>query len=89
MSLQITFTDEGWDDYVYWQEHDKKLLKRINLLIKDASRDPLHGIGKPELLRGELSGFYSRRIDDKHRLIYLATPDQLRISACRYHYGDK
>ena len=85
--MRITFTESGWDDYLWIQEHDRKLLKRINLLIRDACRSPFEGIGKPEPLKGDLSGYWSRRITDEHRLVYSATTNELIIIACRFHYG--
>jgi len=80
------FTDNAWDDYVYWQTEDRKMLKRINLLLEDISRNGNTGIGKPELLTGDLSGFWSRRINDKDRLIYKIEGSNIYILACRYHY---
>jgi toxin YoeB len=82
----LLFTDACWDDYLYWQTQDKKILKRINALIKSAQRTPFEGIGKPEALRENLSGYWSRRIDQEHRLVYEASDEQLTIVACRYHY---
>jgi toxin YoeB len=82
----VTFTDECWTDYLYWQGQDKKTLKRINELIKAAQRSPFEGIGKPEPLRGNLSGFWSRRIDDGNRLVYQADDIELLVISCRYHY---
>ena len=84
--MKVTFQDEGWDDYLYWQEHDRKLLAKINTLIKECSRTPFTGTGKPEPLRGEFSGWWSRRINEVHRLIYRKTEDGLLIAQCRYHY---
>jgi toxin YoeB len=84
----LTFTPAAWADYVYWQGQDRKTLKRINMLINEAARNPFEGIGKPEALRGDLSGFWSRRIDDTNRLVYEATDNELRIVACRFHYGE-
>jgi toxin YoeB len=86
MPSKFVCTNAAWSDYVYWQGQDKKTLKRINVLIKDAMRNPEDGIGKPEELRKSLSGFWSRRIDDVHRLVYAIDKDQLMIIACRYHY---
>lgn len=80
--------DEAWEDYIYWQSQDKKTLKRINNLLKDAERHPFSGIGKPEPLKGEFSGFWSRRIDDTNRLIYRLQNEQLEILSCRGHYED-
>lgn len=82
----LLFTDASWADYLYWQTQDKKTLRRINELNKSAQRTPFEGIGKPEALRENLSGYWSRRIDQNHRLIYEASDDQLTIIACRYHY---
>lgn len=84
--MRITFTSSGWDDYLWFQEHDRKLLKRINGLIQSAVRTPFEGIGKPEALRGYLSGFWSRRVNDEHRLVYSVSDADLVIIACRYHY---
>lgn len=89
MARSFVFTPSAWQDYVYWQTQDKKTLKRLNMLLEAAAREPFQGIGKPEPLRGDLSGFWSRRIDDVNRLIYEATETELNIVACRYHYGDK
>jgi toxin YoeB len=83
---RVTFTDECWADYIYWQGQDKKTLRRINELIKSAQRSPFEGIGKPEPLKESLAGLWSRRIDEKNRLVYQAFDDELRIIACRYHY---
>ena len=80
--------EEAWEDYLYWQTQDKKTLKRINLLIQDISRNGYEGIGKPEPLRGDLSGWWSRRIDDTNRLVYRIRNGQLEIAQCRTHYGD-
>jgi toxin YoeB len=89
MTRSVLFTANAWETYRYWQNQDKKTLKRINALIQDAQRDPFEGIGKPEGLKGNLSGFWSRRIDDANRLVYVADDETLRIVSCRYHYGDK
>ena len=82
----LTFTDAGWEDYLYWQGQDKKTLRRINELIKASLRSPFEGIGKPEPLRGNLSGLWSRRIDDANRLVYEITDIKIAIIACCYHY---
>ncbi|AWB32682.1 Txe/YoeB family addiction module toxin [Orrella marina] len=82
----ILFTPDCWDDYVYWQSQDKKTLKRINNLIKDIQRSPFEGIGKPEPLKANLSGFWSRRIDETNRLVYEFTDAEIIIISCRYHY---
>lgn len=78
--------DKAWDDYLYWQSQDKKTLKRINQLIRDVERNPFDGIGKPEPLKGELSGFWSRRIDNVNRLVYRINGDILEILSCKRHY---
>ncbi len=83
---RLTWTTAAWEDYLYWQGQDRKTLKRINALIQDAMRHPFEGIGKPEALRENLSGFWSRRIDDTHRLVYTVEDNDLAIIACRYHY---
>ena len=85
----ILFTPTAWGEYTYWQSQDKKTLKRINTLIEAAAHEPFTGIGKLEALRGDLTGFYSRRIDDANRLVYQASDTELQIIACRYHYSDK
>lgn len=86
MSRAVTFTTDGWEDYLYWQKQDKQILKKINKLIKECQRDPFAGMGKPESLRHELSGAWSRRITEEHRLVYLPSDKDIRILACRYHY---
>lgn len=83
---KLAWTDEAWKSYLYWQSQDKKTLKRINKLIKAAKVLPFEGMGKPEPLKETLSGFWSRRIDDTHRLVYAVTDDYLTIISCRYHY---
>lgn len=80
--------DEAWEDYLYWQAQDKKTLRRINALIKDVERSPFAGLGKPEPLKGALSGFWSRRIDDTNRLVYRIKQNRLEIASCRGHYED-
>lgn len=84
--MNLLFTKQSWADYLYWQSIDKKIVKRVNLLIKDVLRSPFEGIGKPEPLKYELQGCWSRRINDEHRLVYECTEDELRIISCRYHY---
>jgi len=86
MSMQLAWTDAAWKDYLYWQTQDKKTLKRINKLITDCKRSPFEGIGKPEPLKENLAGFWSRRIDESNRLVYAVDEDYLTIIACRYHY---
>ena len=87
--MNKNFTENGWKDYTYWETEDRKTLKRINNLIKDIERNGNNGIGKPEPLTGELSGFWSRRINEKDRLIYQIEGDIINILACRYHYNDR
>ena len=84
--MNVSFTENGWKDYLEWQKNDKKTVKRINDLIKDISRSPFEGIGKPELLKYELSGKWSRRITDEHRLVYQVENDRIIIFTCKYHY---
>ena len=86
MPSRLVWTAAAWEDYVYWQTQDRKTLKRNNLLVQDAMRNPFSGIGKPEPLKENLSGFWSRRIDDTHRLVYAVAGEDLAIVACRYHY---
>ena len=89
MSRSVEFTPSAWADYLYWHEQDKKTLKRINRLLEEVRRNPLNGIGKPEQLLGDMSGFWSRRIDEQNRLIYAADDVAVSIISCRKHYGDK
>ena len=86
MTRTLAWTDEAWSDYLYWQGQDRKTLKRINKLIESTLRIPFEGIGKPEPLKENLAGFWSRRIDDTHRLVYAVEDKYLTIVACRYHY---
>jgi toxin YoeB len=86
MTRKLTWTGEAWSDCLYWQGQDKKTLKRINKLIEAVLRNPFDGIGKPEPLKENLTGFWSRRIDDTHRLLYVVEDEYLTIIACRYHY---
>ncbi len=85
----ISFSEEAWADYLYWQTQDKKTLKRINQLLQDILRNGYDGIGKPEPLKDNLSGLWSRRIDSMHRLVYEIREDAIEIISCRYHYGDR
>ena len=85
-SCLLAWTDEAWSDYLHWQTQDKKTLKRINKLITDVKRSPFEGIGKPEPLKENLSGFWSRRIDHTNRLVYAIDDDAITIISCRYHY---
>ncbi len=82
----LSWTKESWADYTYWKRQDRKTLKRVNKLIEDTKRSPFKGIGKPEPLKGNLSGFWSRRIDESNRLVYAVDNNQLTIISCRYHY---
>lgn len=84
--MRYIFVDESLEDYLYWQKTDKKILLRINDLLKDISRTPLPGIGKPEPLKHKYKGFWSRRIDGEHRLIYKVKDDEILIAKCRFHY---
>lgn len=86
MSKQLAWTEVAWKDYLYWQTQDKKTLKRINKLITECMRMPFEGIGKPEPLRENLSGYWSRRIDEANRLVYAIDNDYLTVISCRYHY---
>ncbi|MGH2588795.1 MAG: Txe/YoeB family addiction module toxin, partial [Dehalococcoidia bacterium] len=85
--MRLCFTPAAWEDYLWCQQHDRALLKRINLLIQDTLRSSFDGIGKPEPLKANLNGYWSRRINDEHRLVYQATATELVIIACRYHYA--
>lgn len=84
--MKHAFVDESWDDYLYWLKTDKKILQRINELIKDIKRNPFSGIGKPEPLKHKYKGCWSRRITDEHRLIYQVKDDEIVILKCRFHY---
>lgn len=84
--MKYIFVDESWEDYLYWQKTDKKMVKRINSLLKDISRTPFEGIGKPEPLKYKYSGYWSRRINEQHRLIYKYADDTIFIAKCRFHY---
>jgi toxin YoeB len=84
--MKIIFTNNSWEDYISWQSEDKKMLKKINDLIKDIRRTPYSGAGKPEPLKYDLAGFWSRRIDREHRLVYQVIDDEILIYSCRYHY---
>ncbi len=87
--MKVMWEETAWDDYLYWQTQDKKTLKRINMLVKDAQRNPFDGIGKPEPLKENLRGYWSRRIDDVNRLVYRVKDNVLIISSCLNHYNDK
>ncbi|MBC8039284.1 MAG: Txe/YoeB family addiction module toxin [Opitutaceae bacterium] len=84
--MNIQFSSRGWEDYLHWQQFDKKVLKKINELLKDISRSPYDGIGKPEPLKHALSGFWSRRITDEHRLVYRVEGKVIQVAQARYHY---
>jgi len=84
--VRLIWADEAWEDYIYWQQNDKKVLKKINTLIKDIKREPFNGLGEPEPLKYNWSGYFSRRITKEHRLIYKIVDNQLLIAQCRYHY---
>ena len=85
--MRLVFTESAWRDYLWFQEKDRRLLKRLNRLIKDTLRSPFEGLGKPEPLKADLSGYWSRRIDSEHRLVYGVTGTDLVIISCRYHYA--
>lgn len=84
--MRLIFADSAWDDYLYWQQYDKRLLDRINRLIRETQREPFTGLGKPEPLKHALSGFWSRRITEEHRMIYKVEGDVLLLAQLRYHY---
>jgi len=84
--VKLFFSEQAWDDYLYWQKTDKKPLERINALVKDISRSPFAGIGKPEPLKNALSGYWSRRINDEHRIVYKIADGSVLIAQLRYHY---
>ena len=86
--MQLAWHENGWEDYIWWQGQDKKTLKKINALIRDMQRSPYEGIGKPEPLKGNLSGWWSRRIDNANRIVYKVKDNVLIIAACRNHYDD-
>jgi len=84
--MKITFSINSWEDYLSWQKDDKKILRKINKLIKDIQRTPYHGLGNPEPLKYDLSGFWSRRVDREHRLVYQVFDKEILIYSCRFHY---
>lgn len=84
--MMLSWTDQAWDDYLHWQATDKQILKKINALIKEIKRSPFEGIGKPEPLKHDLKGYWSRRINQEHRIVYKVTDTDLLIVMCRYHY---
>ncbi len=83
----LVWDENAWEDYLWWQAQDRKVLKRVNLLLKDIQRNINEGIGKPEALKHDFAGYWSRRITDEHRLVYRIAENEVRIAACRYHYG--
>ena len=84
--MKLVFAEQAWEDYLYWQQHDKRMVKRINELVETTTREPFAGIGKPEPLKHALAGYWSRRISDEHRMAYKAERDALLIAQLRYHY---
>jgi len=84
--MKLTFSNQAWNDYLHWQKTDKIILKRINVLIKEIQREPFEGMGKPEALKHGLSGYWSRRVNDEHRIIYKVIDDHIFIAQLRYHY---
>lgn len=84
--MKFIFVDESWEDYLYWQKTDKKMVVKINELLKEISRNPFSGVGKPEPLKYKYKGFWSRRINDEHRLIYKVREEEILIAKCRFHY---
>ena len=88
MTLKVMFEPKAWDEYLEWQGTDRKTLKRLNDLIKETRRTPFDGIGKPEALKGDLEGCWSRRIDKKHRLVYMVDDERIVVLQCRHHYSD-
>lgn len=84
--MKLIFADEAWDDYLYWQKHDRRMVECINKLIQETQREPFLGVGKPEPLKHALSGFWSRRITDEHRMVYKVEGDALLLAQLRYHY---
>ena len=87
--MKLVWAEDAWDDYLTWQESDPDTVKKINALVKNIRRTPFKGLGKPEPLKGSLKGFWSRRIDREHRLVYRISKDDVEIIACRFHYGDR
>lgn len=84
--MKLIFSDHAWEDYLYWQKTDRNILRRINTLIREIQRNPFEGIGKPEPLKHALSGYWSRRINDEHRMVYKVAGDAVHIAQLRYHY---
>jgi toxin YoeB len=86
--MKYVFTEESWEDYLFWVRTDRKMLERLNVLLKDISRSPYSGIGKPEPLKYKYKGYWSRRIDLRHRLIYRVEGEEIRVAKCRFHYDE-
>jgi toxin YoeB len=86
--MKLVWDENAWEDYLWWQAQDRKILKRINALIKDIDRNGNEGMGKPEPLKHAFQGYWSRRITEEHRLVYKINNDEMRVAACRYHYGN-
>ena len=84
--MKLIFSQDAWEDYLHWQKTDRRLLNRVNLLIREVLRSPFEGIGKPETLKHGLAGYWSRRINDEHRLVYKVEGESVMIAQCRYHY---
>ncbi|MHB8851585.1 MAG: Txe/YoeB family addiction module toxin [Acidithiobacillus ferriphilus] len=84
--MRLIFSDDAWEDYLYWQKQDQRMVERINKLIRETQRDPVAGVGKPEALKHALSGFWSRRTTDEHRMVYRIEGDALMIAQLRFHY---
>lgn len=84
--MRILFSERAWEDYLYWQTTDRRMVRKINSLLKDISTHPARGQGKPEVLKHDLAGFWSRRIDQQHRLVYSVRGEELILISCRYHY---
>ena len=84
--MRLVWSSSAWNDYLYWQNSDKQKVKRINILLKSCVRTPFEGIGKSEALKGDLQGYWSRRIDSEHRLVYRYISNEIQVAACRYHY---
>ena len=84
--MKLIFSENAWEDYLYWQKTDKKILNRINKLVKEIKREPFEGVGKPEPLKHNLAGYWSRRINEEHRIVYKLTDDALLVAQLRYHY---
>lgn len=82
----LAWNSRAWEDYLFWQKHDRKIVNRINILLQEITRSPFEGIGKPELLKNNLAGFHARRINDEHRLVYKVFNDKILIIQCRFHY---